>query len=138
MSSDSGFAELANYAAKRSDSEILEDLSHLYELNIVTSALSTTEQGRGYKLPISSVAKLNEAFKVYRDELVKRSTDSDKKEDAGYTLLGEYYRCVKVVRALSRYINRVLPELESDFSNSYTHIYEHKSSSDLKQSVMED
>jgi|18_taG_2_1085343.scaffolds.fasta_scaffold01987_3 hypothetical protein len=130
--------ELSNYVAKRSDSELLEDLSHLFEVNIVTSALAATDFGRSYKLPISSVTNINSAFQVYRDELVNRSTNSDKLEDVGYTLLGEYFRCVKVIRALSKYINRVVPEIESDFSNSYTPLFEHKTSADFKFSVMED
>jgi len=80
---------------------------------------------------------MNAALKVYRDELLKRSTDSDKLNDTAYTLLGEYYRCVKVVRSLSKYINKILPELESDFSNSYTKLYEHKASTDFKSSAVE-
>ena len=129
--------ELSGYVAKRTDSELLEDLSHLFEVNIVTNALAATDMGRRYKLPITLVTNMNEAFKVYRDELLKRSTDSDKLDDTGYTLLGEYYRCVKVIRALSKYIDKVLPELESDFSSNYTQLHEHKSATDFKYSALE-
>lgn len=129
--------ELSGYLAKRTDSELLEDLSHLFELNIVTNALAATDFGRRYKVPLNLVTNMNAALKVYRDELLKRSTDSDKLNDTAYTLLGEYYRCVKVVRSLSKYINKILPELESDFSNSYTKLYEHKASTDFKSSAVE-
>ena len=130
--------ELANYVCKRSNSELLEDLSHLFEVNIVTSAIASTDFGRRYKLPIRAVDNICKAFKVYRDELVKRSTDSDKPEDTGYLLLSEYFRCVKTIRALSKYLNRVVPELESDFTDSYTKLYEHKTSSNFIQTSVED
>lgn len=128
---------LASYVVERTNSELLEDLSHLFEVNIVTSAIAATDFGRRYKLPIRSVDNICKAFKVYRDELLKRSTDSDTLEDAAYTLLGGYYRCVKTIRTLSKYLNRVLPQLESDFSNSYTQLYEHKTSSSFTQSTVE-
>ncbi len=138
MSSSIDTEALASYMVERTDAELLEDLSHLFEINIVTSAIAATDFGRMYKLPIRSVDYVCEYLKVYRDELLKRSTDSDKVEDASYTLLGEYYRCVKTIRTLSKYINRVLPKLESDFSNSYTQLYEHKTSSSFTQSTVED
>lgn len=138
MSSSIDPAALASYVVERTNSELLEDLSHLFEVNIVTSAIAATDFGRSYKLPIRSVDNICKAFKVYRDELLKRSTDSDKVEDTAYTLLGEYYRCVKTIRTLSKYLNRVLPQLESDFSNSYTQLYEHKTSSSFTQSTVED
>ena len=138
MSSTIDPAALASYLSDRSNKELLEDLSHLFEVNIVTSAIASTDFGRVYKLPIRSVDNICKAFKVYRDELLKRSTDSDKLEDTAYTLLGEYYRCVKTIRTLSKYLNRVLPELESDFSNSYTKLYEHKNTANFTQLAVED
>lgn len=129
---------LASYVGERTNTELLEDLSHLFEVNIVTSAIAATDMGRKYKLPIRAVDNMCKAFKVYRDELLKRSTDTDKVEDTAYVLLGEYYRCVKTIRTLSRYLNRILPQLESDYSNNYTELYEHKNSSRFTQSVIED
>lgn len=130
--------QLSNYVAERSNSELLEDLSHLFEVNIVTTAIAATDMGRRYKLPVRSVDNLNKAFKIYRDELFTRYTDSDTLDDAGFTLLGEYYKCVKIIRTLSKYLNKILPELESDFTGNYTKLYEHKSSTSVRQSVLED
>ena len=138
MTSANDTDALASYMVERTDAELIEDLSHLFELNIVTTAIAATDFGRIYKLPIRSVDNLCKYLKVYRDELLKRSTDSDKFDDAAYTLLGEYYRCVKTIRTLSKYLNRVLPQLESDFSNSYTQLYEHKTSSSFTQSTVEE
>lgn len=129
---------LSSYVGERTNTELLEDLSHLFEVNIVTSAIAATDFGRVYKLPIRSVDNICKAFKVYRDELLKRSTDSDKLEDTAYTLLSEYYRCVKTIRTLSKYINKVFPELESDFSNNYTQLFEHKTTANFTQSTVED
>ena len=127
---------LGSYVSDRSNAELLEDLSHLFEVNIVTSAIAATDTGRRFKLPVRAVDNMNSAFKVYRDELLKRSTNSDTLEDSGYILLGEYYKCVKVVRTLSKYINKIMPELESDFTNSYTQLQEHKEAASVKQSVL--
>lgn len=137
MSSAINTTELLEYVANLSDQDLLEDLSHLFEVNIVTSALASTTFGNSYKIPLSAVVNINKAFKVYRDELATRSTDSDRPEDAAYTLLGEYYKCVKMIRSLSKYIHRATPTIESDFSREYTNLFEHKASALFAQDALE-
>ena len=130
-------SKLSDYVSKISDKELLEDLSHLFEVEVVTAALASTTCGKSYKLPISGLQNMTSAFKVYRDELAKRSTNSDRAEDASYTLLSEYYKCVKMVRSLSKYLHRITPLVESDFSRSYTDLFEHKASLLFSQSALE-
>ena len=133
MSSAINTTELVEYVTNLSDQDLLEDLSHLFEVNIVTSALASTTFGNSYKIPLSAVVNINKAFKVYRDELATRSTDSDRTEDAAYTLLGEYYKCVKAVRSMSRYLDRVVPIISMDFTGKYSELSQHKTSLQFKQ-----
>jgi hypothetical protein len=130
--------ELSGYVSRITDGEILEDLSHLFEINIVTSALASTGGGRRYKLPLQAVDNINKAFKVYRDELASRALRSDVPDDTGYLLLGEYYRCIKMIRALTRYIDRVLPQLEKDHSRRYTDLYQSRVKVDFTKQAIEE
>ena len=129
--------QLSDYVAKITDQELLEDLSHLFEIDIVTSALASSSFGNTFKLPLSSVSNITKAFMVYRDELALRSTNSDKEEDTSFTLLAEYYKCVKMVRSLTKYLNRVVPAITDDFSKDYTSLLQHKASLIFSQSALE-
>ena len=137
MSSTLDIAELTNYAAGITDTELLEDISHLVDLNIVTRAISATDNGYSSKLPISTVTNVKDAFKVYRDELANRVFNSDSDQDSRLILLGEYYTCVKTVRSLSKYLNRLNPTVLRDDSRRYTELLSSRKKSDFNQSALQ-
>lgn len=138
MSSTLNVEELASYVADISDSELLEDVSHLVDLNIVTRAISATDNGYTSKLPTSSLTNIKNAFKVYRDELAKRVFNSDFEYDSRLTLLGEYYNCVKTIRSLSKYLNRLSPVIKEDYGRHYTDLLTNRSKSNFKQTTVQE
>lgn len=128
--------ELGSYVATISDSEILEDLSHLLELKVVTGAIASTEFGNLYKLPLESLSNVLTALAVYRDELATRAFNQDRGEDSGYTMLGEYYKCVKAVRSMSKYLDRIVPVVQADYTDMYVNLEGHKGALHFKQKTM--
>lgn len=129
---------LHNYVSSRNNSEILEDVAQFIDLNIVSSAIDSTFNGCQTKLPMSSLSEISQALKVYRDELGVRSIDSDKPEESGYTLLKNYYQCVKVIRSLDKYIDRFRGTSAIDYAPAYTRLAESKESTSFAASKVED
>lgn len=129
---------LHSYVSARNNSEILEDVAQFIDLNIVSSAIDSTFNGCQTKLPMSSLSEISQALKVYRDELGVRSIDSDKPEESGYTLLKNYYQCVKVIRSLDKYIDRFRGTSAKDYASAYTRLAESKESASFAASKVED
>ena len=130
--------QLSSYVKGISNSELVEDISHLLEVNIVTSAIASTDRGSSYKLPVTSLNDIKDAFTVYRDELATRSFKSDTLEDTSFILLSQYYNCVKAVRSLSKYLNRFSTVLDTDESSKYSVLLENKVTSKFLQETVED
>ena len=136
MSSDCGKVdpkELGSYVATITDFEIIEDLSHLLELKVVTGAIASTEFGNLHKLPLESLSNILTALAVYRDELANRAFSEDREEDSGFTMLGEYYKCVKAVRSMAKYLDKVVPVVQVDYTDMYANLARHKSALQFNQ-----
>ena len=118
--------ELASYAAKRKNSELLEDVSHLKDLDIVVAAISVTENGSHNRLSLKTLDILSTAFTIYRDEFLARCSDSDKPQETSYSLLKSYYECVKTIRTLNKYLNRYAPISEVDYTGNYDKLSENR------------
>ncbi len=128
--------ELANYTASRSNAELLEDISHLIDLDIIVSATGATENGCAQRLPFKALFNLSRAFVVYRDEFGKRCTNEDDSQEASMYLLKGYYDCVKVIRTLNKYVNRFMQISDKDYSEYYLRLSENKESSEYLQSTV--
>ena len=129
-------SELANYTASRSNAELLEDISHLIDLDIIVSATGATENGCSSRLPFKSLFNLSRAFVVYRDEFAKRCTNEDETHETNMFLLKGYYDCVKIVRTLNKYINRFIQVSDKDYSEYYLRLSENKESSQYIQNTI--
>lgn len=129
-------AELANYTASRTNSELLEDISHLIDLDIIVSATGATEIGCTQRLPFKSLFNLSRAFVVYRDEFGKRCTNEDYTQETSMFLLKAYYDCVKIIRTLNKYINRFMQISDKDYSDYYLRLAENKESSQYTQNAV--
>ena len=129
-------AELANYTASRSNAELLEDLSHLVDLDIIVSATGATENGCSQRLPFKSLFNLSRAFVVYRDEFGKRCTNEDETQETSMCLLKSYYDCVKTIRTLNKYVNRFIQISDKDYSEYYLRLAENKESTQYVQNTV--
>ena len=128
--------ELANYTASRSNAELLEDISHLIDLDIIVSATGATENGCAQRLPFKTLFNLSRAFVIYRDELGKRCTAGDDSQETSMYLLKGYYDCVKVIRTLNKYVNRFVQISDKDYSEYYLRLSENKESSQYIQNMV--
>ena len=122
-------AELANYTAGRSNAELIEDISHLVDLDIIVSATGATENGSSQRLPFTTLFNLSRAFVVYRDEFGKRCTNEDEAQETNMYLLKGYYDCVKIIRTLNKYVNRFIQISDKDYSEYYIRLSENKEAS---------
>ena len=129
-------AELVNYTANRSNAELLEDISHLVDLDIIVCAVGATENGCSQRLPFKTLFNLSRAFVVYRDEFGKRCTKGDETQETSMCLLKGYYDCVKIVRTLNKYVNRFIQISDKDYSEYYLRLSENKESSQYTQNVV--
>lgn len=129
-------AELSNYTASRSNAELLEDISHLIDLDIIVSATGATEIGCTQRLPFKSLFNLSRAFVVYRDEFGKRCTNEDETQETSMCLLKGYYDCVKIIRTLNKYINRFIQISDKDYSEYYLRLAENKESAQYTQNIV--
>jgi len=129
-------AELASYTSSRTNSELLEDISHLVDLDIIVSAIGATENGCTQRLPLKALFNLSRAFVVYRDEFGKRCTDEDQSQETNFYLLKGYFDCVKTIRTLNRYINRFIQISDKDYSDNYTRLSENKESTQFIQNTV--
>lgn len=130
-------SELATYAATRKNTELFEDINHLVDLDIVASAIGSTENGYNFqRLPARALFNLSLAFTVYRDEFQTRCGNEDVNEGTNLVLLKSYYECVKAIRTLNKYINRYIPTEEKDYTASYTLLSESKEAAAHTSSVV--
>jgi len=129
-------AELANYTASRSHSELLEDISHLIDLDIIVSAAGATEIGCNQRLPFKTLFNLSRAFVVYRDEFGKRCTSEDEPQETSMCLLKGYYDCVKIIRTLNKYVNRFMQISDKDYSEYYMRLAENKEGAQYTQNIV--
>ena len=130
--------ELLEYASKRTNSELIEDVTHLTDLDIIANALGSTEGNYNKKLPLTSLNTMAKGFSVYRDEFLSRLSNSDTAIDTNYQLLKYYFECVKITRALSKYISRYEVTSDIDFTKHYSRLAENKGESVFSTSILED
>ena len=137
MSTEVDISKLKSYVSQADTSVLLEDVSHLRDLNIVTSVIANTDNGSDIRLPLQSLTNIKEALKLYRDELGARCTNSDVAQEIGYLMLREYYNCVKSIRSLAKYLKRHGVADDVDYANSYSTLAQNKSNQVFIQSIVE-
>jgi hypothetical protein len=129
--------KLAEYVSTQDNTVLIEDLNHFLDLNIITEAISATENGSYQRLPLRALFNLTKAFLIYRDEFQKRCSDADKSHETALLILKAYYDCVQSVRTLNKYLNRYLPITQIDYDEKYLKYSESKEAINFSTQVID-